>query len=104
MSNETGRRRFTPEEKFEIVKQVITRSKSVSEVCVEKGFHVNQYYRWQKEFYEGALERFMSGIPGRKSALVERERDLAQKEVHRLNEVVAAVVKENIDLKKKNYI
>lgn len=103
MSKKTDRRKFTPKEKFETVKQVITKAKAVSEICAERGVHVNQYYRWQKDFFDAALERFIEGKPGRKSTREQREKEMAENEIRRLNEVVAAVVKENIDLKKKSW-
>ena len=102
MSSERTRRKFTAKEKFEIVKSVITKSKTVSEICEEQRMHPNQYYRWQKDFFEGAFERFNETKVGRKSTRDNREKEKAEKEISRLNEVIAEVVKENIEFKKKH--
>lgn len=102
MQEKRVRRRYTAEEKFKIVKQVITKSKSVSEICDDNDIHPNQFYRWQKEFFEGAFERFSETKIGRKSNREDREKKRAEEEIKRLNEVIAEVVKENIELKKKN--
>jgi transposase-like protein len=48
------RRRFSPEEKFNIVKQVLSKAKTVSEISEEYDIHPNQYYQWQKDFFNGA--------------------------------------------------
>lgn len=104
MNRKNNRRKYNPQEKFETVKQVITKAKTVSEVCTERGIHVNQYYRWQKDFFEGAFERFLEGKSGRKSTREQREKEKAEEEIRRLNEVITAVVKENVDLKKKNLV
>ncbi|HCW92637.1 MAG TPA: hypothetical protein DHM44_03040, partial [Flexistipes sinusarabici] len=34
-----------------MVKQVLSKAKSVSEICREHNIHPNQYYRWQRERY-----------------------------------------------------
>ncbi len=44
------RRHFTPEEKFNIVKQVLSKARTASEITEEYGVHPNQYYRWQTAF------------------------------------------------------
>ncbi len=59
------RRRFNPEEKFEIVKQVLSKARTVSEVSDEYNIHPNQYYKWQSEFFEGALNGFKEKSRGR---------------------------------------
>lgn len=103
MARKNYKRRFSAKEKFDIVKTVITNNKTVSEICDEHQLHPNQYYRWQKEFFEGAFSRFNEGKIGRKGTKEQREKEAAEKEINRLNEVIAEVVKENIDLKKKNF-
>ncbi|HRU66609.1 MAG TPA: transposase [Spirochaetota bacterium] len=43
MSNKK-RRHFSPEEKFNIVKQVVGKAKTVTEISEEYGIHPNLYY------------------------------------------------------------
>lgn len=96
------RKRYSAEEKFGIVRQVLSRSKTVTEICQEHGIHPNMYYRWQNDFFEGALAFFQEKSQGRTKAAVDREKDRMASEISRMKEVIAEVVTENIDLKKKN--
>jgi len=41
------RQHFTSEEKFNIVKQILSRARTVSEITDEYGVHPNQFYRGQ---------------------------------------------------------
>ena len=52
------RRRFTPEKKFNIVKQVLGKARTFLEVSEVYGIHPNQYYSWQTDFFEAALNGF----------------------------------------------
>ena len=96
------RRRFAPEEKFDIVKQVLSKAKTVSEISDEYGIHPNQYYKWQGEFFEGALSSFKEKSQGRTRAAEDREKQRMQSEIQRMKDVIAEVVSENIEIKKKN--
>jgi transposase len=96
------RRRFAPEEKFDIVKQVLSKAKTVSEISDEYGIHPNQYYKWQGEFLEGALSSFKEKSQGRTRAAEDREKQRMQSEIQRMKDVIAEVVSENIEIKKKN--
>lgn len=96
------RRRFSPEEKFNIVKQVLSKARAVSEITEEYGVHPNQYYRWQAEFLESALNGFKEKSQGRTRAAGEREKKQMADEIQRMKDVIAEVVSENIEIKKKN--
>lgn len=101
MSNKK-RRHFSPEEKFNIVKQVIGKAKTVTEISEEYGIHPNLYYRWQGEFFEAALNGFKEKSQGRTKAAEDREKIRMGSEIQRMKDVIAEVVSENIALKKKN--
>lgn len=96
------RRHFTPEEKFTIVKQVLSKSRTVSEITEEYGIHPNLYYRWQGEFFESALNGFKEKSQGRTQAADDREKRRMESEIQRMKDVIAEVVSENIEIKKKN--
>jgi transposase-like protein len=96
------RRHFTPEEKFNIVKQVLSKARTVSEIAEEYGLHPNQYYRWQNEFFESALIGFKEKNQGRTKAAQDREKQRMESEIQRMKDVIAEVVSENIVIKKKN--
>lgn len=101
MSKKT-RRQFTPEEKFNIVKQVLSKAKTVTELSDEYNIHPNQYYRWQNEFFESALLGFKEKSKGRTKAAGDREKQRMESDIKRMKDVIAEVVSENIELKKKN--
>jgi transposase-like protein len=103
MSKRT-RKHYTPEEKFNIVKQVLSKARTVSEISEEYGIHTNQYYRWQNEFLESALNGFKEKSQGRTKAAEDREKKRMENEIQRMKEVIAEVVSENIEIKKKNLV
>ena len=98
------RRRFKPEEKFKIVKEGVTKSLSVSEICEKYDIHPNQFYQWQKKFLEGALDGFRSSSKGRSKAAAKREKARKEAEMQRMKNVIADLAAENIALKKNDTI
>jgi len=96
------RRHFSAEEKFNIVKQVLSKAKTVSEISDEHSINPNLYYKWQAEFFEAALSGFKEKSLGRTKAAEDREKVKMASEIQRMKDVIAEVVTENIALKKKN--
>ncbi|MCX7715667.1 MAG: IS3 family transposase [Clostridia bacterium] len=97
------RRKFSPQEKIGAVRQVLSKAKTASEICRELTIHPNVYYRWQNDFLEGARERFESTKRGRKSTRQAKMIEKYEHEIQRLNSVITEVVKENVELKKKEW-
>jgi len=100
--NKKKRRRFKPEEKFTIVKEVVSKTSSVTEICDKYGIHPNQFYKWQKEFFESALEGFRESSHGRTRAAESREKERQENQIRRMKDVIAELAAENIDLKKND--
>ena len=96
------RRRFKPEEKFKIVKEVVSKTRTVTEICDEYRIHPNQFYKWQKEFFESALEGCRESSHGRTQAAENREKERQENQIRRMKDVIAELAAENIDLKKKD--
>jgi len=96
------RRRFKPEEKFKIVKEGVTKARSVSEICDEYGIHPNQFYKWQKEFFESALSGFKESSQGRTRVAENREKKRMESDIKRMKDVITELASENIDLKKND--
>jgi transposase-like protein len=90
------RRRHTPEQKVIILREHFEKNISVPDICEKYRIHPNQFYRWKKAFFEGAVETF-TRKPNKKSTknkgtkLEERLKDR--------NEVIAELLQENIKLK-----
>ena len=91
---------YTAQQKFQIVKEGLTTDTSVSELCKKYSIHPNNFYNWQKIFFESALEGFNAkkGRPNTQQAyrVIELE-----KSNQRMKDVIAEITAENIDLKKK---
>jgi len=94
-TNEPQRRHFSPEKKFEIVKEVLVGKVHVSEVCRKYNIDVRQYYSWQKKFLEGAYEAFKNSATGHK-----RKEQTKEVELERMKNVIAILAEENLTLKK----
>jgi transposase-like protein len=96
------RKRFTPEEKAKILREIVEDGKSVSTVAEAYGLHPNNIFTWRKQLFEGAAGIFeikrqdvTAKAEGRKAA--ELEAKLKQKD-----EVIAELAEELLALKKKN--
>jgi transposase-like protein len=93
------RRQFTPEQKVKIVKEALTTDIGVSGVCRKYGISNALYYHWQERFLEGALEGFKRTKHGPSTAEQRRINELETK-CSRMQNVIAEITAENIDLKK----
>ena len=93
------RRRYSPEQKVKIVREHLEKNISVPDICEKYRIHPNQFYRWKKELFEGAVETFS------KKQSKKFTKDKVSKLEDRLkdrNEVIAELLEENIKLKKES--
>ena len=102
------RRRFTPEQKAEIVRRNLEKKEPVSEICEELGIQPSVFYGWRNQLFDNtawALEaKAQRGRSGEKSAaeqaaarIAELESELAKKD-----SVIAHLAEECVSLKKGN--
>jgi transposase len=97
MAETKTRRQWTPEEKLQIVREARQADQTVSDVCRRHGIAVGQFYLWEKQATQGALEALRHAKRGRKPA----SPDIAlHSEVQRLRVVVTELSAENLQLKK----
>ena len=92
-------RRFTAEQKLEILREADQPAVSVSEVCRRHGLAPSVFYRWRAVAQGGsavALKRDAKRTP-RKDDIETRHKA----EIERLRAVVAEITAENLELKKK---
>ena len=99
------RKQFTPEQKVAIVRRHLVEKTPVSDLCDELGIHPNQYYSWQKQFFENGPAAFerrpnKANVKRRKDAAARKIEQLEQK-LHNRNEVVAELMQEHVQLKKE---
>lgn len=92
-----SRRHWTAEAKLQIIEEARQTLQTVSEVCRHHGIATGQFYAWEKQARQGALEALRNGKRGRKSG--SREAQL-KAEITRLRAVVAELSAESLELKK----
>ena len=91
-----SRRRFTPEQKLKIIKEVQTSGATMAEVCRRHGISTTQYYQWLNIADQGAKEALNGEHKEKPSHKEERMRQ----ELERMKSVIAEITAENLDLKK----
>ncbi len=96
------RRHFTPEQKVRILREHLLDKSPISEVCDRHRIAVNQFYLWQKEFFENGHRAFAAH--GRKQRRVEDARqqkiEALEAKLHRKDGVIAELMEEHVELKK----
>lgn len=92
-----GRRRWTAEQKWQIVAEGRQADNPVSEVCRRHGISAGQFYAWEKKAKQGALEGLRHTRRGNKKDTALNQ---AEMELTRLRKVVAELSAENLELKK----
>ena len=98
------RKQLTPEQKVAVVRRHLIERTPVSDLCDELDVHPNQYYNWQKQFFENGAAAFerrpnQANLKRRKNADDRKIEQLEQKLQDR-NEVVADLLQEHVQLKK----
>lgn len=101
MGKGNNRRQFSAEQKFRIVKEKLTTDQSVSEICSKYDISSALYYRWQEQFLDSAKEGLQRGGGGPSKA-EQRKLEQQEREIRRMQSVIAEITSENIDLKKKS--
>lgn len=86
----SNRRRWTAEEKLRILEEARQAGQSVSLVCRHYQVAPGQFYAWEKQARQGALEALRNGQRGPKKT-----------EIERLRAVIAELSAENLQLKKR---
>jgi transposase-like protein len=94
-----SQRRFTPEEKFQILQEGEYGNMSINEVCRRHGISTVTYYQWRKQ----AQVAIKDGLTNkRKSKKSHKEQEL-EDEIKRLKNTIVEITQENVELKKKNF-
>jgi len=90
-------RQWTAEEKLQILDEARKAGQSVSGVCRRHQIAPGQFYEWEKQARQGALEALRNRKRGRKPTKTEAH---LKDEVTRLRTVVAELSAETLQLKK----
>jgi transposase-like protein len=97
MAETKTRRQWLPEEKLQVVREARQADQTVSDVCRRHGIAVGQFYLWEKQATQGALDALRQAKRGRKPTSLDT---VLQAEVQRLRVVVTELSVENLQLKK----
>ncbi len=101
----TKRKQLTPEQKVAILRRHLVERVPVSDLCDELGVHPNQYYNWQKQFFENGAAAFQrrpnKANEKRRQNANERKIEQLEKKVQDRGEVVAELMQEHVQLKKE---
>lgn len=93
------RRRFSPNEKLDILRRHLLEGTSVSDLCDEHDLNPNIFYRWQKQLFEQGAAAFERTSDGRERRLEKKVSSLEEKLAHK-DEVIAEIMADHVRLKK----
>ena len=89
------RRRFSAEQKIQIVLEGLRGEQPVSELCRREGINPTMYYTWKKKLLASAGQVF-----DEKPKKADAERERRDREMSRMKDVIAEITAENLELKK----
>ena len=92
------KRRYTVQEKLEILEEARAPGSTVAEVLRRHGVDGTTFYRWEKQAREGAREALNGKRRDRTSK--DREIERLKAELGKKRAIIAEVVEENLELKK----
>jgi len=99
------RKQLTPEQKVAVIRRHLIEDVPVSDLCDELGVHPNQYYNWQKQFFENGAAVFArrpnKANEKRRQNACDTKIEQLEKKLQNRNEVVAELMQEHVQLKKE---
>jgi transposase-like protein len=95
-----ARKRYTADEKVEILREVLEDGKTMSSVASEHSVHPNMVLNWRKQLFESALETFQVKRPDVSGKAAERRAKELGDELVRKDKVIAELAQEVLELKK----
>jgi transposase-like protein len=93
------RRRFSEEQKVAAVRRHLLDKTDVSEICNELSIHPNQFYEWQRIFFENGSRAFKKDNARQEKKTATLIKSLENKIAHKDN-VISEIMSEHIALKK----
>ncbi len=93
------RRRFKAEEKVAILKRHLVEKEEVSAICEELKLHPNQFYDWQRQFFENGVKAFEADEQ-REAAKLRHENEQLKEKLQRKDSVLSELMEDHIALKK----
>jgi len=100
----TNRRKFSAQQKVQILRQHLVEKVTISEVCDQNGIQPTQFYQWQKVFFENGAAAFEKSPNKRnniRSSKLEQKVSHLESKLANKDEVIAEIMESHIQLKKK---
>ena len=94
------RRYFSAEQKVVAIRKHLLEQTPVSDICDELNITTTLFYRWQKEFFENGSRAFTKDDDSNLKK-AEKENSQLKATTSQKNDVIAELVVENLNLKKK---
>lgn len=94
------RRYFSPEFKVAVIREHLIDGVPVSEVCEKHNIKPNQYFTWQKKFFERGAAAFQSKKNTRQQNAHKRKINHLKKKLSEKDEIIAEVAEAFVTLKK----
>jgi len=100
MPQKAKRRQFTVEEKMRVLEEARQPNTTVAEVLRRHQIDPATFYRWERQAKEG-MRKALSGRPHRNGKGPQREIVRLKAELETKRRIIAEVVEENLEMKKK---
>lgn len=96
------RKKFSGDEKVALLKRHLVGREAVSAICEDAGIAPNQFYRWQKEFFENGAAAFQKNGRAENARVrkLEAEVNKLREQIARKEMVIAEIAEDNVKLKK----
>jgi len=98
------RKVYSPSQKVAILRRHLIDKVPVSDLCDELQLNPNQFYLWQKTFFEQGAAAFERGAKKGQSAADAKDRQIAalQLKLVNKNEIISELLEENVRSKKES--
>jgi transposase len=93
------RKKYTPEQKVQILKKHLVDRVPLSDLCDQYGLHPTVFYRWQKALFENGAQAFNQRKDTDRARLEKKINSLEAK-LSKKHEVLSELMEEHVALKK----
>ena len=103
MAMKKQRRKFSAQQKVQMLRQHLVEKVPISEVCDRNGIPPTQFYQWQKVFFENgtaAFEKVANGCKDSPDKKLEKKVSHLQTKLAHKDEVIAEIMADHVRLKK----
>jgi len=95
------RKRYTPEDKIKILREVLEEGKSISSTAEGHGVHPNLILNWRKQLFENAVQTFEIKRTDISEKAQEKKAREFEDKLRCKDNVIAELAQELLELKKK---